>query len=490
MNMTKRDFLKSSGCALAGTCAIPFFHIGNAALAASVARGRKIRIGLIGCGWRMGLNTRYGILNNFCSEEIVCMAEPDPPRWDKIRAVVKAHQPETDVTKIRAFYDYREMLDKMAGELDAVAIATPNHHHATAAILAMSKGLHVYVEKPMALTIEEAELMHKTARKYGVATQVGNHGHSAEGTRRLVEYVQSGALGQIHDVWVFNDRLNAMLYRPPKAPPPKGMDWDAWCGPAPVCDYYAPSADHGGLHPHDWHAWIGYGNGSLGNMGTHLLDPAFWALRLGEVHPESVEATEVEWGAEGSWAWRDTIHWRFPARKDMDAVTLHWFDGVKDGIPYDKKHVTRIGECRKREYQNLPPILEELERKHGQNLGRLGSIFVGEKGILTMIGAEGDGLTFVPFDLRKSLPSPPKTIPREKRLSHQSDWLRAIRNPDRPAGCNVDYSTPLAKTVLLGNVASRAGRKKLLWDGSHVTNDEAANAYLRTTYREGWELPK
>ncbi len=466
---------------------MPLFNIGCATRARAVAAGRKVRLGLVGCGGRMGLNIRYGLLTNLCGEEIVCMAEPDPSHWDKTRAVVKNYQPEADVSKIRAFYDYHEMLDKMSDELDAVVIATPNHHHAAAAILAMSKGLHVYVEKPMALTVEEVDLMRVAARKYGVVTQVGNHGHSGEGVRRLVEYIQSGAIGQVHDVWAFDDRLNAMMYRPPKAEPPKGMDWDSWCGPAPVCDYYAPTDDHNGLHPHDWHSWIGYGNGSIGNMGTHIIDPAFWALRLGDVDPTSVEATDLKWGAEGAWAWRNTIHWTFPARKGMDAMTLHWFDGVKNGILYDNEHVDKIGICRKREYQNLPPVVEELEKKYGQDLGRLGTVFVGEKGIMA-IGPHGSGLQFVPNNLQRSLPKPPKTIPREKGMNHQADWLRAIRNPNRPAGCNFDYSAPLAKTVLLGNVAARAGLKRLEWNGVRITNDEAANAYLKTTYRKGWEL--
>ena len=166
------------------------------------------------------------------------MAEPDPSHWDKVRAVVKAHQPQTDTSKIRAYYDYREMIEKEAKNLDAVAIATPNHHHAPAALLAMAKGLHVYVEKPMALTVEEVRLMHAMQKKMGVVGQVGNHGHSEEGMRRLVEYIRAGTIGQVREVWSYDDRLNAMLYRPPKAEPPKGMDWDSWCGPAPVCDFY------------------------------------------------------------------------------------------------------------------------------------------------------------------------------------------------------------------------------------------------------------
>ena len=482
--ISRRDFVSAAA-------ALTAFNIGCAGFGTSRARriaaGEKIRLGLIGCGGRMGLSVNYGLVNNMCGEEIVCLCDPDPSRWDKVRAVVKAHRPDVDVSKIRAYCDYHEMLECEGDGIDAVVIATPNHHHAPAAILAMSKGLHVYVEKPMALTVEEVDLMLAASMRYGVVTQVGNHGHSAEGMRRLVEYIQSGALGQVRDVWAFDDRLNAMMYRPPAAPPPTGMDWNAWCGPAPVCDYYAPTKDHHGLHPHDWHAWIGYGNGSIGNMGTHILDAAFWALRLGEVDPLAVEATDIQPGAEGSWSWRTTLRWDFPARKGMDAVALHWYDGVRDGIPYDREHVDRIGVCRKREYQNLPPIVEELERRYAQDLGNLGSIFVGEKGIMA-IGQFGGGLQFVPNGLKKRLPKPPKTIPREKGLFHEIDWFRAIRNPERSCGCNFGYSAPLAKTVLLGNVAARVGLKRLAWDGPRITNDRAANAFLKTTYRKGWEI--
>ncbi len=484
--MRRREFVWTG--LLAGS--MPLFNIGCAGFGTSRARriaaGEKIRLGLIGCGGRMGFNVNYGILNNLCGEEIACVCDPDPRRQKLALALVKKHQPQTDVSKIPAYFDYREMLEKEGARLDAVAIATPNHHHATAALRAMAMGLHVYVEKPMALTIEEVRLMHAAAKRYGVVTQVGNHGHSEEGMRRLVEYVAAGQIGQIHDVYCFDDRLNSMRYRPPAANPPAGMDWDSWCGPAPVCDYYAPTEDHNGMHPHDWHSWIGYGNGAIGNMGTHIIDPVFWALRLGEVHPQSVEATDLENGCPGSWTWRNTVHWRFPARKGMDAMTLHWYDGVKDGVPYDRAHVNKIGCCLKREYQNLPPIVEEVEKRYGVELGALGSLFVGEKGFIR-IGPHGDGLVFAPKDLYK--PRPPKTLPREKGMDHQTDWLRAIRNPDRPAGCNFDYSAPLAETVLLGNVVARVGKnRRLLWDGRRVTNDEGANVFLGTTYRKGWEL--
>ncbi len=481
--MQRRSFIKLA----AGAATMPMFSIG----ATKTLGEKKIRLGLIGCGLRLAYSKYYGILNNMCgeNEEIVAIADPDPARRAKALELVKHHKPNCDVSKIKEFFDYHEMLDKTANELDAVVIVTTNHHHGIASLLAMSKGLHVYVEKPMALTIEEVKLMHAAAKKYGVVTQVGNHGHSEEGMRRLVEYIQAGAIGQVREVWSYCDRLNAMMIRPPKAQPPKGMDWNAWCGPSPHIDYYAHTNDHGALHPHDWHSWIGYGNGSIGNMGTHIIDPVFWALRLGEVTPTSIETHDVAWGAEGSWAWRDIFEWKFPARKGMDAVTLHWYDGVKNGIPYDNKHVDGIGCCLKREYQNLPPIIEEVEKKHNVKLGALGSLFVGDDGMMA-IGPHGGGLQFVPSDLRKKIPKPPKTILREKGLTHQADWFRAIRNPNRPSGCNFDYSAPLAETVLLGNVAARAGKKLLKWDGMRITNDEKANEYLRINYRKGWELPK
>lgn len=482
--MNRKTFLKLSAAGVAGA-SLPLFAIGKP------PSSRKVRLGLIGCGLRMGCSINYGLVNNVCGpdEEIVCIVDPDPAYWNRMRGLVKHHKPDCDVSKIKAFYDYREMLDKMASELDAVMIATPNHHHALPAILAMSKGLHVYVEKPMALNVAEVKAMRAAAKKYGVCTQVGNHGHSGEATRRFVEYVQSGALGQIREVWAFNDRLNAMMYRPPKAEPPKGMDWDLWCGPAPLCDYYAPTKDHGAMHPHDWHSWIGYGNGSIGNMGTHVLDAPFWALRLGDVHPTSVEAKDVQWGAAGSWSWRTELQWEFPARNGMDPVTLHWFDGVKDGIPYDSVHVDHIGVCKERAFQNLPPIVAELEKKYGQNLGNVASIVVGEKGIAA-VGPFGTSLQFVPNSLQRNLPKPPKTIPRERGMNHQRDWLRAIANPNRPAGCNFEYSAPLAETVLLGNVAALAGKKRLEWDGEKITNAPEANKFLSSAARSGWELPK
>ena len=477
--MRRRTFLKMGSLA-----AIAPFNIGAVMRPAA---GRKIRLAILGAGSR-----GRDLVANFCTEDVVAFCDPDPNYHVKMRERLARFYSREYAAKVAAFRTYDELLEKMGDSIDAVIVTLPNHHHARAGLMAMARGVHVYMEKPMALTIEEMRVLRDSARRNHVVTQVGTQCQSAEGTRRLVEYIQAGAIGQVREVWSFSDRLNAMFSRPPAAPPPKGMDWDAWCGPAPATDYYAPDenliGNRLGMHPHDWHDWIGYGNGVLGNIGTHIVNPAYWALRLGEARPASVEAKVAKWGASGSFPWQSVVEWKYPARKGLDPVTIHWYDGIKDGVRADKDHLGRYGECLKREYQNLPPIVEELEKKYGQNLGALGSILVGEKGIMS-IGLHGGALQFVPNKLQQAVGKVPKTLPRHKGVDHQKEFLRAIREPDVPANCNFDYAEPFAEMIELANLAARTGLKRLDWDGTHFTSDKSANALLKTTYRKGWELP-
>ena len=426
--MKRRDFMKlAAGAAL--------FNIGTlraAPLAKRIAQGAKIRVALIGCGGRM-----QTIVEPLMAEDVVALADPDPRMIERTKAKMARMPNAGDISKVRTFADYRELFAKMGDEIDAVAIATPNHHHALAAVLAMRHGIHVFVEKPMASTVAEAQLMGRVAKEMGVVTQVGNFGHSTKAMRICVDAI-------------------------------------------------TPNEDHDGLHPHDWHSWIGYGNGSIGNMGTHIMDAAFWALELGKTGPESVEALDVQFACPGAWAWRDTIDFRFPARGDLPPVTLHWWDGVKDGIPYSKKYVGRTGVCHKREYQNLPPIIEETEREYGLEKApflNMGSLFVGTKGKIWF--SHHSAIRFFPKTLGVEIKKSKKFT--YKTTEHTLEFYAAIRE-GRQANTGFGYSVPLAETLLLGNVAARAGKKKLLWDGRRITNDEAANAFLKTSYRPGWEL--
>ncbi len=476
--MKRREFLQLAALG------VPAFSIGSlraAPLAKRIATGAKIRVALIGCGART-----QQLVEPLMAEEIVALVDPDPRMMNSTLWKMKQMPVAGDLSKVRKFADYRELFAKMGDELDAVFIATPNHHHCLASVLAMRRGIHVFVEKPMASTLEEAQLMGRVAKETGVVTQVGNFGHSTKAMRICVDAIQKGLIGEIRDVWCYDDRINSMMYRPPAAPPPKGMDWDAWCGPAPVCDYYAPTPDHNGMHPHDWHSWIGYGNGSIGNMGTHIMDAAFWALNLGAAHPTSVEAREVAFACPGAWAWQDTIDYCFPARGALPPVTLHWYDGVKPGIPYDKQHVTMTGHALKREHLNLPDVLLETEREY--NLVKapflnMGTLFVGTKGKIWF--SHHSAIRFFPKTLGKEIKKSKNFT--YKTTGHTHEFFNAIRE-NRAANTGFDYSVPLAETLLLGNVAARAGKKKLLWDGTRITNDAAANAFLKTTYRSGWEV--
>ena len=474
--MNRRNFLKLSAGAL------PLFNISTllaAPLAKRIEQGRRMRVAVIGCGGRTA-----SILEPILLENVVAFVDPDPAQIAKTRKLAASLPNGANAANARVFGDYRELFAKMGDELDAVFIATPNHHHALPTVMAAARGIHVFVEKPLALTMEEAKAMHAAAKRTGIVTQVGNFGHSTKAMQVCVESIKRGLIGEIKDVWCYDDRVNSMMYRPKGAPPPKGMDWDVWCGGSPVCEYYGPTEDHQGLHPHDWHSWIGYGNGSIGNMATHIMDAAFWSLDLGRVHPESVEAHEVKFACEGAWAYRDTLEYRFPARGDFGPVTLHWYDGLKDGIPYDKAHVEKFGHPLRREYLNLPPVIEKYERDlHLEKapFANMGTIFEGSKGLIWF--SHHSMIRFFPKHLGKEL----KKFPGYKSTEHVHEFYHAIRER-REANTCFDYSEPLAETLLLGNVAARAGVKKLLWDGTRITNDEAANAFLRTSYRPGWEV--
>ena len=471
--MKRRSFL---GLAAAGA-ALPWFNIGcSSARAKTIAAGRRIRVALIGCGLRM-----RQVLSTKCEDvDIVAIVDPDQRALDAIRPSLCKRYPGRGYEKIPAFSDYHELFAKMADGIDAVIIATNQQQHALPALLAMECGIHVYVEKPIAYSIEEADLLLKAAKKYGVVSQCGHHGHSSPILAQIVEYIQSGAIGQVHDVWCYDDRINSQAVVPPDALVPEGMDWDKWVGPAAMRPY---KTCYG---PHQWYDWKGFGNGNIGNMGNHIMDASFFALKLDQVDPISAELLDQREGAPGSWPLRQTIDFRFPAREGMDPVTIHWWDGIKDGVPVDSAHQNKIGIATKREYQNLPPIVEELEKKYNLPLGQIGTLWMGEKGILWQ-NEFGSAMQFVPASLKKGIQKPTQWLPRIKK-SHMHEFFAAIRE-GRRANADFRFGVPLVKTVLLGNVLAQTGKCKLEWDGHRATNNEAANAFTRTTYRPGWELP-
>jgi hypothetical protein len=257
------------------------------------------------------------------------------------------------------------------------------------------------------------------------------------------------------------------------------MNWDSWIGPAPYRDY------HKGLHLHDWHDWWDFGNGSLGNSAPHSMDGPYWSMKL--EHPASIVVEEMEGGSDERFPTCTRIRYDFPARGDMPAAKLYWYDGKTKGAK--DKGTGETADSVAPTVMNRPPLVAEMEKKHKRNLGGNGAIYVGDKGMMCT-GWYGDGLGFLPPEMKDQVPSPEKTIPRVS--SSFADFIQACKTGGKTAA-GFDYSAKLTEVIVLGCIAIKAGvGKKLEWDGPNmkITNMPELNKWLqRPEYRKGWELP-
>lgn len=447
-NSSRRDLLKAL---TAGTAA--FWVTGQA----STLTGRgawaadekgsatpaedKVRLGIIAVGGRA-----EGNLN----EEGNAIAEQD------IRAICDVDENNLGKAakrfpKAETYTDFRKLLERT--DLDGVVISTADHCHASATLIALSTGRHVYCEKPLTHTVEEARVVAATARKYKRVTQMGTQIHAGDNYRRVVELVQSGAIGPVKEVHVVLGGArwpSSPLPSPAAQEPPKTFSYDVWAGPQPLIPFAKE------FHPMGWRSYWHWGTGTLGDMGCHFMDLPFWALGL--KHPTKVRAQGPEPRADVCPEWL-IASWDFPQRGDQPPVTLHWYHGDKRpdgwgewGVPQGK---------------------------------RSGVVFIGDKGKL-----------FADYGTNKLLGEgwddfkpPAPTI--AKSLGHHREWLAAIRKNDPSATtCNFDYAAALTETVLLGTVAFRTG-KELVWDAAAMkaTNAPEADRYLRQSeYRSGWGM--
>jgi predicted dehydrogenase len=368
------------------------------------------------------------------------------------------------------YKDFRKMLDGEPG-IDAVVISTPDHTHAVIAAEAMKREKHVFVETPLGHDVGEVRQLARLARETGVTTQMGNERHSSPGIRRAVEMIWGGGLGPIRDVhcWTNRPQWPQGIDRPPaESPVPPGLAWDLWLGPAPQ-RAYDPA-----YHPYRWRGWLDFGTGALGAMGCHLLDAAFWGLRLGDAGSFTVEAEST--GANGeTYPEASTIRYRFPARGELPPVTITWYDGGRQ-----------------------PPQPEGLP--YLREIGSNGSLFLGEEHAMmfgpTVFGTNPGQVgprtipEFVDIEDRK----PYKQIPRVKEADwkkgnrHIQEWIAACKAGKQPCA-SFEHSAPLTEMVLLGNVALLAG-KPIAWDSRklQITNLPQANHLIRREYRKGWSL--
>jgi len=354
--------------------------------------------------------------------------------------------------KAKLFSDYRKMLEEQKG-IDAVIVSTPDHHHAFAAVMAMKLGKHVYCQKPMAHSIWEARLMRQVAARQKVATQMGNQGHSYDSTRRLVELVQAGVLGDVREVHVWTDRpiWPQGVDRPAgEDPVPENLLWELWLGPAPWRPYKKDV-----YHSFKWRGWWDFGTGALGDMACHNTDAAFWSLKLDA--PVSVEAESSGANKETCPNW-SIIRFEFPARGSMPPVRLTWYDGGK---------------------------LPSRDLVGGEELPKNGTIMVGSKAKIVFRDWNPNGFRLLPEDKFKDFQGPPQTVPRAPNGPYR-EWIEACKGGPACLS-NFEYAGRLTETVLLGNVAIRLG-KKFDWDATNLKamNTPEADQYIHREYRKGW----
>lgn len=439
--LSRRTLLKTSAVAATTFAAPGFLRARNA--------NEKLNIAIIGAGGRGAAN-----LNGVSSENIVALCDVSTP------AVEKAAEKHKWAAK---FADFRKLFDR-AKDFDAVVVSTCEHTHAFATILALQHGKHVYCEKPLTHNIAEARIIREAAAKTKLATQMGTQIHAEDNYRRVVELVQTGAIGPVREVHVWvgrawglqsteeakaNKDIVFVTERPKdEVKPPADLDWELWLGPAPARPFnpvYVPGPK--------WYRWWDFGNGTMSDLGSHWNDLPFWALKLKA--PTAVEASGPKPHPEIAPASMQAVY-EFPARGEMPALKLTWHQGTFKPPQWTKKEIP------------------------GWDSGVL---FVGDKGMLLSSYTKHLLLPekqFADF-------TPPKPF-IEKSRGHYAEWIHACKT-GAPTTCNFEYAGWLTESNHLGNVAFRAG-KRLEWDAEKMkaTNCPDADRFIHREYRKGWKL--
>ncbi len=398
-------------------------------------RPKRLRLGIIGCGGKgwsgMEWAAQYG--------DVVALADVDVQ--NTARALVQHSSAST-------FEDYRVMLERMKGGLDAVVISTPDHHHSIAASMAMRQGLHTYCEKPLTRTIWEARHLTNLARQKKVATQMGNQSTASTPMRKAAAHIQKGTFGKVKEIHLWTDRAGGWwaqgMSRPAPATAPKGLDWNLWLGPRPDRPYGA------GYHPFAWRGFWDFGTGSLGDMGCHIFNMPYMALDLRD--PLSVQAETSGHNRESFPEWA-IVHYEFGARAGRPPLMLHWYDGGKKPAA------------------SLAP---------GVQYGGNGVLVVCENA--TVYSPDESNTQFT---LIGGAPMPDIAV--DESPGHMEEFFRAAQG-GKPARSNFDYAGPLTETVLLGNLAIWANGPKVEWDARKMQTKGTSefDELIRPRFRAGW----
>ncbi len=441
--MNRRQFLRQSTVTTAGVLGFP-------AILRSASPNSMLQVACIGVGG-MGGSTMKGVVSH-PKVKVVALCDVDA----KFMEPAAKEHPEASQQR-----DWRELLSGYAGKFDAVTIGIPDHMHAAPAVTALRAKKHLYLQKPMATTLNECRVIAHEAAKAGVVTQLGNQGRSSIESRMTVELIRSGAIGKIKEVFLWENKplnwwpKNTELRAQGDAIP-AGLDWSLWLGVREPRPFLADT-----YHPKNWRAWLDFGCGEMGDMGCHHFDTSFDALKL--TAPLRVRQTTP--GSRGpTWGEKRVVEMIFPG-SDVTAgktVQLTWHDG---GIEPDS---TKI---------KLPKGVDTLPKS--------ATCWIGEHGAIYKHYGSG-----------KPVVLPEENFPAEKYpknlkpQNHYHDWVDAILE-GRKACDEFTHGGPLTETVLVGAMADRFAGEWLEWDRAALkfTNNAKATALVRRTYRDGWQVP-
>jgi len=443
MNITRRNFSKTVG---AGTAAA--FLPGWLGAQTPDADSQKLKVALIGVGGRGKEHVKA-----LSSQHFVAFCDVDDER---------ASETYTAYPDVPRFKDYRVMFDKMGKEFDAVSIATPDHMHYPMVMWALAHGKHIYCEKPLCRTFEEAQLLKEAVRKAGVITQMGNQGHSGGGVETIQEWTQAGIAGEITEAFHWTNRPvwpQGLKNWPASAPVPATLDWELWCGISPTRDYSPEIA------PFNWRGFWDYGCGAIGGIAWHCMDASWTGLQLGYPTKVSAETTGI---SEVAFPSASTIVYEFPARNGRGPIKVTWMDGG-------------------RRPDNVPHVEHEVIHGDGKDKKGMdnGTFIAGSKAsIFASLYSMYPHLR--PREYHKELKEkngfPPETLPRPEN-KHFMNWVNGCKTGKQPTGNIPGYAADFTATALLGAIALAVpGELEFDEKKMEFTNSGKATALLKSQY--------
>jgi predicted dehydrogenase len=480
-SISRKSFIKKSTLAASGFFIVPRHVLGGAGY---TAPSDRLNLAAVGSGGKGYTDILHASVNK--RERVAALCD--------VHFEGSASRAVEEFPDAKRYHDFREMFDNEP-DIDAVTIATPDHTHAQPAIMAMERGIHVYVQKPLTHNIREARLLTKMAREKKIVTQMGNQGASNPYLGMVQKWIDSGVLGSISEVRVWTNRpVWPQGFAKPEPDPgrkPDGLEWDLWLGPAE----YRPYTPE--LHPFNWRGWWEYGTGALGDVGCHLIDIPYRTLGLG--YPTDAECSV---GTIFTQMWTPDYHPEgCPA---SSFITLHF-----DATEKSKSRIKMTwsdGGIRPSRPEIIPP-----DHDMGGPGSANGVLMIGEHGVISTNINDSSPLMPKLYLNDGTTEFGPQTEDfDEPEYGHHRKWIDACKagfdSPEhRALTSSFDYAGPMTEATLMGNLAIRSymlrrrnsqgnwdyyGRRQLLWDGENmkITNLEEANQFVGREYREGWEI--